>query len=232
MPEDNPEVNSHKEAFVPNMATLDAWEAQAHMLEFRESRRGSEKALHSQKMAQEAFSCVIEATEENIYNAIIGLTKGNVHDANDILQEVYIRAYRYLPSFRGDAQVDTWLHRIMLNRVNSHYKKLDAHTENTIQLVDDADDGQNVLDIMPSTEQALDPYWSIEHTDMSDKLKEAISQLSPKLGRAAVLYYIRDLNYEQIGALLGEAANTVKLRVHRARAKLEANPELKKLRDK
>lgn len=228
MPGDNPEINHHREGFEPSRATLDAWESQAHMLEFRNSPRGSEQALQAQRMAQDAFACVIEATEENIFNAIIGLTKRNSQDSRDILQEVYIRAYKYLPSFRGDAQIETWLNRIMVNSVNAYYNKLNDQKSKTISLPIDTDSDRDQLANIPSTDPTLDPVWNAEHTELNEKLMEAISQLSPKLGRAAILYFSRDLNYEQIGKILGEAANTIKQRVNRARKKLRNHPELKK----
>lgn len=229
MNEENPELLPRREAFTPTIATVDAWEAQAHMLAYHNSPRGSEQAEQALVMALDAFECVVEHTRPRLFAATLNKTNGRIHDAEDIIQEVFIRAYKYLPRFRGDSQIETWLHEIMINQVGTYYKKESKHTSNRSNLEGDGSLGIGEKFMAPESES---PEWVAYQNELRESLHEALSQLTPTLRSAATLYYLRDLSHAQIAKILGVAENTAKLRVHRAREKLSQLPIIERFRDK
>ena len=158
---------------------------------------------------REAFDELVRATYADTYTLALRLT-GNEEDARDVVQDAYIRAYRGLDRFRGDAQFSTWMYRITANCANTHLGKRVKHRHDVL------DDAAPVADERP----AVDPQLQADATALRHRLTVALEALPPKLRQVVVLRDIYDLPHEAIASELGISETAAKVRLHRARKKL------------
>jgi RNA polymerase sigma-70 factor (ECF subfamily) len=157
----------------------------------------------------EAFEELVRVTHVETYTLALRLT-GNEEDARDVVQEAYLRAYKGLKRFRGDAQFSTWMYRITANCAATALRKRARHRH------DELSDSDPVIDERPE----IDPQARVEAADLRDRLSLALCGLPPKLRQVVVLRDIYDLPHEAIAAELGISESAAKVRLHRARRKL------------
>ena len=131
----------------------------------------------------------------------------NQNDLDDLVQDVFVRIYRFQDSFREESDLKTWIHRICVNSVQDHYRKkrwtglLSFGTENEDEPVakgNFAEDYQN-----------------------QNFVEKALHKLSVKERVVVVLFYLEDSTIEEIGAALKLPEGTIKSRLHSARTKLQ-----------
>jgi RNA polymerase sigma-70 factor (ECF subfamily) len=156
-----------------------------------------------------AFDALVRATYVDTYTLAHRLT-GDDEDARDVTQETYLRAYRGLRRFRGDAQFTTWLYRITTNCASTHLGRRSRHRHEELH------DDLPVDDLRPST----DPVGRAEHAVLRERVAHALRALPPRLRAVIVLRDIYDLPHEAIAAELGISESAAKVRLHRARRKL------------
>ena len=152
---------------------------------------------------------LIEQTH-HVHLALARRVVGNEHDAADVVQESYVRAWRALPRFRGDAALSTWLHTIIVNTGRTWL----GRRRPTVQL-DDAHDP-------PDARAASDPSHATTVAQLRSELSAAL-ELLPASQRAVVLLKdVHGMSHEQIGRELGISETAAKVRLHRARRELRA----------
>jgi RNA polymerase sigma-70 factor (ECF subfamily) len=156
-----------------------------------------------------AFDELVRATYTETFTLAFRLT-GNEEDARDVVQEAYIRAFRSLGRFRGDAQFSTWMYRITANCANTHLVKRSKHRH------EELDDASSIADLRPTS----DPELQADARALRDRLSDALEDLPTKLRQVVVLRDIYDLPHEAIAAELGISETAAKVRLHRARKKL------------
>ena len=156
-----------------------------------------------------AFDQLVEATYADMYTLAYRLT-GDEEDARDVLQDAYLRAYRGLPRFRGEAQFSTWMYRITANCSSTYLgKRARAHH-------DQLDDETSIVDVQP----AHDPELRAAATFDREWVARAVQELPPRLRAVVVLRDVYDLPHEAIAAELGISEAAAKVRLHRARRRL------------
>lgn len=158
---------------------------------------------------QDAFEQLVRATYADTYTLAYRLT-GDEEDARDVVQESYLRAYKGLKRFRGDAQFTTWLYRITANCASTHLGRRSKHRHE--ELIEDAP--------LADTNPEVDPEARADATILRDRLNEALRTLPPRLRAVVVLRDVYDLPHEAIAAELGISESAAKVRLHRARRKL------------
>ena len=131
-------------------------------------------------------------------------------DARDVVQEAYLRAYRSIGKFRGDAQFSTWLYRITANCASTHLGRRRRHRH------DELDEEVDV----PDTKPEHDPAIAADASLLRRQLEAAIAELPPRLRAVVVLRDIYDLNHAEIADELGISESAAKVRLHRARKRL------------
>ena len=156
-----------------------------------------------------AFDDLVRATYADTYTLAFRLT-GNEEDARDVVQEAYLRAYRGVRQFRGDAQFSTWLYRITANCASTHVGRRRRHQHDVIDV------DSPVIDTRPES----DPQGRADAAVTRSQLEAALSQLPPRLRAVVVLRDVYDLSHEAIAAELGISATAAKVRLHRARRRL------------
>ncbi len=166
--------------------------------------------VHSAKDGDRAsFDQLVRLTYAETYTLAFRLT-GDEEDARDVVQEAYLRAYRGLKRFRGDAQFTTWLYRITSNCAATHLHKRSRHRHEEI----DDDVASDDLRV------AVNPEASLEAAALRDRLQVALLGLPPRLRAVVVLRDVYDLPHEAIAAELGISVSAAKVRLHRARRRL------------
>ncbi|WP_283135578.1 RNA polymerase sigma factor SigE [Rhizohabitans arisaemae] len=153
---------------------------------------------------------VVRTHSARVYRLAYRLT-GNVHDAEDLTQEVFVRVFRSLSSYTPGT-FEGWLHRITTNLF------LDmARRRQRIRFEGLADDAADRLrGREPSPAQAYEERY------LDGDIQDALDGLAPEFRAAVVLCDIEGLSYEEIAATLGVKLGTVRSRIHRGRSQLRA----------
>jgi RNA polymerase sigma-70 factor, ECF subfamily len=158
---------------------------------------------------RDAFDALVSQTYLETYSLAYRLT-GDEEDARDVVQESYLRAYRGLRRFRGDAQFSTWLYRITANCASTQLGRRSRHRHD--ELDDELPDDR--LGAPGSPEAAVDAGV------LRDRLQVALSELPPRLRAVVVLRDVYDLPHDAIAEELGISVSAAKVRLHRARRRL------------
>lgn len=159
-----------------------------------------------------AFDELVRRSYDDTYTLALRLT-GNPDDATDVVQEAYIRAFRGLRRFRGDAQFSTWLYRITANCASTHMAKRSKHRHDVI------DEQTQLIDHRAES----DPEQAADLSSLRDRLAEAVDALPPKFRSVVLLRDVYGMSTREVGEQLGLADTAVKVRLHRARKKLRAD---------
>lgn len=157
----------------------------------------------------EAFEELVRRTHADTF-ALARRLVSDDDDAQDVVQEAYLRAFRSIKKFRGDAQFSTWLYRITANCASTHLGRRRRHHH------DELDEEVAVPDPQPDH----DPAAACEATLLRDRLEAAIAELPPRLRVVVVLRDIYDMNHAEIAEELDISESAAKVRLHRARRKL------------
>ena len=157
----------------------------------------------------QAFEELVRVTYQDTYTLAYRLT-GDEEDARDVVQESYLRAFKGLKRFRGDAQFTTWLYRITANCASTHLGRRSKHRHD--ELLEDAP--------LADADPTHDPQMRTEGNATRTRLNAALRELPPRLRAVVVLRDVYDLPHEAIAAELGISESAAKVRLHRARKKL------------
>ena len=153
---------------------------------------------------------VFETHRDRIYGLCLRIMR-NREEAEDISQEVFLRAVRAIGTFRGDASLNTWLHQIAHNLCLT---RLAAAKKN----IESASDCSWITDLVS---EAPGSDRSLASIELREALELAIGELEPVFREAILLREVEDQSYEEIARVTGVSVNTVKTRIHRARTKLK-----------
>lgn len=156
-----------------------------------------------------SFEELVKRTSADTYTLARRLVSDD-DDARDVVQDAYLRAYRSIGSFRGDAQFTTWLYRITANCASTHLGRRRRHRH------DELDEEVDVPDVKPEH----DPQAAADGALLRHQLEDAIAQLPPRLRAVVVLRDIYDLSHAEIAEHLGISESAAKVRLHRARRRL------------
>lgn len=156
---------------------------------------------------REAFSEVVKAYSEQLYWQIRRMVLSH-DDANDVLQNTFIKAWDNIEYFRAEARLSTWLYRIALNECLNFINKKRAHEQLSI---DDADtDALNKLE--------SDPYFDGDETQLL--LQKAIRTLPEKQRIVFNLKYFDEMKYEDMSDIIGTSVGALKASYHHAVKKI------------
>ncbi|MBR2425438.1 MAG: sigma-70 family RNA polymerase sigma factor [Lentisphaeria bacterium] len=163
-----------------------------------------------------AFDDMVIAYSPKLIQVAYGLL-GNRQDAEEVVQDAFVRAYNALADFRGDSSLETWLHRITVNlaRNKYHWNKRRGDGVN-ISLSEPQETDRQEADVdLPDSR--LQPGQQLETEEMNANILKAIHYLPEKMRETIVLRHLDDLPYEKIAELLDCRVGTVKSRLARGR---------------
>jgi RNA polymerase sigma-70 factor (ECF subfamily) len=156
-----------------------------------------------------AFARLVRETQGNVYNLAFGILHDH-EEAQDMVQETYVRVWRALPGFRGDARFSTWLYRITVNACLNRKRQLRAQ----LHVVDSEETLQSLGNGEP------DPLSATLSEETRRTIWSAVDRLADKYRLVIVLFYQEQLSYQQIAEMLSLPLGTVKAHLNRAREAL------------
>lgn len=163
-----------------------------------------------------AFEMLVVKYQRRIESLIARMVR-DPNIGSDIAQEVFIRAYRALPNFRGESAFYTWLYRITINTAKKalmDLKKDPLITESALSTIENGEETSPSL-IEPSHEESPDVLLAAKEVRVA--LNEAMDALSEDLRQAIILREIEGLSYEEIAEIMSCPIGTVRSRIFRAR---------------
>ena len=174
-----------------------------------------ERALlqRAQRGDGEAFEEIVRANEAAVYHLALRRL-GSREDAEDAAQEVFLKAYTSLQSFRGESKLSVWLYRITNNVCIDALRR----RKETVSLsVEDADGADAQLEL---PDERFDPAALAERKDLREQVGKALMKLPPDAREILLLRELGGQSYDEIAQTLEIDVGTVKSRIFRARKKL------------
>ncbi|HTI42742.1 MAG TPA: RNA polymerase sigma factor [Vicinamibacterales bacterium] len=158
----------------------------------------------------DAFEELYRQHARRLYSLVVRMI-GSAQDAEDLLQEVFLQAYRKLPGFRGESTLGTWLYRLTMNHCLDHLRGRQAKMSRATASIDEesVDEPAAPDPVVPSAISRMD-------------LERAIEALPPGSKAAFLLHDVEGFEHQEIAAILGISEGTSKSQVHKARLKLRA----------
>ena len=153
---------------------------------------------------REAYAIIVENYKRPVYNLCYRLT-GVLNDADDLAQDIFIRAYNQLKRFDTDRNFFPWFYTIALNIIRNHQKK-----KKNIQVKNIENTWNN-----PQNNASPDPEQRIFDKEESEKLQACVNQLPFIQQEAVVLRYYQELPFEEIAEILSISLSAAKMRVYR-----------------
>jgi RNA polymerase sigma-70 factor (ECF subfamily) len=152
--------------------------------------------------------------ERRVYNLALR-TLGNPWDAADVVQEAFIKAFKSLESFKGEARFGTWLHRIAVNAAYDHLRRHKPEPMET-EVLDDLSGPAGSAAVVASGRHGIDPAVD----GLSEPLRAALMELEDGFRFAVVLCDLLGFPYAEAAQILGVQEGTIKSRIFRARETL------------
>lgn len=165
-----------------------------------------------------AFELLMEKYRRKIGRLLSRMVR-DPEEVEDIAQETFIKAYRALPQFRGDAAFYTWLYRIAVNTAKNY---LAARNRNMLTVSDVMGDGEEGGEERYATPDINTPDAQLLSKQIAYAVNEAVEALPEELRTAITLREIEGMSYEDIATFMGCPIGTVRSRIFRAREAIAA----------
>lgn len=186
-----------------------------------------EAALEDQRLIS-----ALQAGEESAYEQLIERFQGAVYnlayrllndpaDAGDVAQEVFLKIFRNVGSFRGDSSLRTWVYRIAVNESHNRRRWLFRHRRGETG-IDEAFEDSDARE-KPIMDSGETPFDFTMNREAQLLLEEALAGVNPVFRTALVLREIEDMSYDEIAEILEVSIGTVKSRIVRGREALRRN---------
>jgi RNA polymerase sigma-70 factor, ECF subfamily len=169
-----------------------------------------------------AVRAIMTANNRRLYRLARGILRDDA-EAEDVVQETYVRAFTHLAEFRGDSRLATWLARIAINEALGRLRRNRSAVE--LPLLPHGGVDAEIIPFPLAT--TGDPEKSMAQREIREVVERAIDELPGGFRLVFIARVIEGLNLEETAALLNIRPETVKTRLHRARAMLRDNVERK-----
>jgi RNA polymerase sigma factor (sigma-70 family) len=165
-----------------------------------------EKKIISRILAGDegAYALLVNQYKSYAYTIALKIVRDN-EEAEEVAQDAFIKAYQHLGKFHQEAKFSTWLYRIVFNTAISYQRKHKLKKES--------------IEIVKYAAAAENPEKA-EQEDRKRFIKKAMQKLAAADQTVITLFYLDELNLEEIGQITGTNSNAVKVKLHRARKKL------------
>lgn len=160
---------------------------------------------------QAAYAILVERYQNYVFTIVLRYVKGR-EDAEEVAQDVFVKAYRSMADFKGNSKFSTWLYTITTTTCITFLrkKKLEVHSldnEKVFAVADNVDGGMSANQIEQKSKIAM--------------VNSAINLLNPDDAQIITLFYKGEQTLEEIAQVLGKEVNAVKVQLHRARTRLK-----------
>jgi RNA polymerase sigma-70 factor, ECF subfamily len=175
--------------------------------------------------AESAYEALIQRFEQPIYN-IVGRLLDDPADAADVVQEVFLKVFRNVASFRGESSIKTWIYRIAVNEARNQRRWFSRHRRQEVNLETgepgdayQAGHQTSYQNFLPDPGRS--PFELTLDRETQVLIEAALAEVNPKFRAALVLREIEGMSYEEIGEILEISLGTVKSRILRGREALK-----------
>ena len=181
--------------------------------------------------SEAAYELLVARFQQPVYNLVYRLMT-EPGDSYDVVQEVFLKVFRNIGTFRSQSSLKTWIYRIAVNEVHNYRRWFFRHRRQEVVLEDEGEGGKNFGDTVP--DRGRSPYDYALDGEKRVLIEDALSRINPMFRAAVVLRDVEDLSYEEIADILDISLGTVKSRITRGRdamrrqleGRLEPEPQL------
>jgi RNA polymerase sigma factor (sigma-70 family) len=177
-----------------------------------------ELVLKAQQGDVHAFDQLVERYHGKIYGLTYNMTS-NREDAEDLAQEVFVKAFQALPRFKGKSSFYTWIYRIAVNKTINYRKK---RNRNRPLSLDAFDQDIKTDEIYHDLTAKGSPLRNISLSELQIKLNEALQNLSEKHRTVVVMHDMQGIPHEEIAKVVGSSVGTVRSRLFYARRQMQS----------
>lgn len=167
------------------------------------------KMLRDETRKRRAFDILVNEHSENLYWLIRKMVLAH-DDANDVLQNTFLKAWSNIDQFRGDSKIGTWLYRIAINET---YTFLNKERQKNVY---------GIIDLEDSMVQSLQGDSYFDGDEAALKLQKAVLSLPEKQRTVFNMKYYDEMKYEEMSEILGTSVGALKASYHFAVQKIEA----------
>lgn len=168
-----------------------------------------------QRGDREAYRTLVERHQGRVI-AVLQRMVRDPHQAEELAQEAFVRAYHALPGFRGDARFGTWIVQIALHAARDHLRRARRAPVVPIEALEAS---------RLAASSGPDPFRALEDRERMERLDAALEDLPPAYREVFVLKHVEGMSFEEIAAVVGDSVGTLKVRAHRARRLLRESLE-------
>ncbi|MFL6260847.1 MAG: RNA polymerase sigma factor [Thermoanaerobaculia bacterium] len=177
----------------------------------------AELAASAVKGSQDAFRELVRRFERPVYSLVLRMVQDPA-TAEDLAQEVFVKAFRRLSTYDPQWKFSSWLFKIAHNTTIDHLRR---GAPETVPLEAGQDEeGRGGLAAVLADQTAEDPGAAAERRDLARSLERAIRRLRPDYREAVLMFYVHGASYQEICEVTGQPLGTVKTNLHRARKEL------------
>ncbi len=188
--------------------------------------RAEETALIAQLKAgsEEAFAWLIATYHQPVYS-LIARTLPVTSDAADVTQEVFVKVYRGISGFHGDASLRTWIYRIALHEASNQRRWWSRHCRQEVTIeaeTNESSEGQPICIKDTLVDEHESPFEMAAQSEIRSRVEAELREVPDPFRTVVILRDIEGLAYEEIAEILNVNLGTVKSRLMRGRANLKA----------
>lgn len=169
-----------------------------------------------------AFDALVRQYEHQVLRLALHLT-GSEHDAEDIYQEAFLKAYRYIGNFRFECSFYTWIYRIVTNLCLDQLRRRKTRREDRSVLVDHSGDEIDLLGSISDERSYSNPAKELDRKVLAEKIQGALGKLTPRERMVFELKHYQGLRLRTIGEMLNTTEETAKNTLFRATKKLRTH---------
>ena len=195
----------------------------AKSAEERKQAREPEMELirEAQAGSRTAFDALVRQYEQQVLRLAYHLT-GSEHDAEDIYQEAFLKAYRYLGNFRFECSFYTWIYRIVTNLCLDQLRRRKTRREDRAVVLDHSGGEIDVLASVSDNRSFSNPGKELDRKVLGERIQSALDKLTPRERMVFELKHYQGLRLRTIGEMLNTTEETAKNTLFRATKKLRA----------
>ena len=171
---------------------------------------------HLREGDETALAPLVDKYKRMVHRLALQITK-NREDANDVMQETFIKVYQSIHTFRQEAAFETWVYRIAVNEALNFVKRRERRRESPLSTTEESEYDPSVLH---KVEMANDPQINAEKAELRHWVTKAVNSLSLKHRTVVILYELEGLTHAEIASILNCSEGTVRSRLHYARKQL------------
>ena len=167
--------------------------------------------------AERAYEELLTRFQQPVYTLCVRLLNDE-GEASDVVQEVFLKVFRNIGSFRGQSSLKTWIYRITVNEAHNARRWFFRHRRREVELDTEPGDTRNWRETIPDSSRS--PFEEAVDREQAALIQAALDRINPVFRSAVVLRDITGLSYEEIAEILGVSLGTVKSRILRGREAL------------